>query len=55
MRGHLIGQAVWQDPQAQAASQGTAAVIKAGVPDSTACVIGAVEGYRLVFSSARKP
>jgi hypothetical protein len=28
---------------------------KAGVLDSTACVIGAVEGYRLVFSSARKP
>lgn len=28
MRGHLIGQAVWQDSQAQAASQGTAAVIR---------------------------
>ena len=28
MRGHLIGQAVWQDSQAQAASQSTAAVIR---------------------------
>jgi heme-degrading monooxygenase HmoA len=51
--GHLISQTLWRDAQARAASLSTAEVIWADVLESARCVIGAVEDYTLVFSSAR--
>jgi len=51
--GRLISQTVWRDQQAREASPSTAAVIQADLLDSAHCVIGAVEDYGVVFSSAR--
>lgn len=51
--GHVISQTVWQDPHARDASPSTAAVIRGDLLDSAHCVIGAVEDYDVVFSSAR--
>ena len=53
--GQLISQTVWRDPSARAASPGVAEMIRAEVLDDEDCEIRAVEDYRLVFSSARKP
>jgi hypothetical protein len=52
--GHLISQTLWRDPQARAASPSTAAMIQADVLQSAHCVIGAIEDYTLVLSTARK-
>ena len=53
--GQLISQTVWRDPPARAASPGVAEMIRAEVLDEDGCEIRAVEDYRLVFNSARKP
>jgi len=53
--GHLIGEAIWRDPQALAASRSAAAAVRVEIVESTGCVIRAVDEYGLVFSSARKP
>lgn len=53
--GRLISQTVWRDPAARAAGPGVAEMIRAEVLDDEDCEIRAVEDYRLVFSSARKP
>ena len=53
--GHLIGEAIWRDPQALAASRSAAAAVRVEMVESTGCVIRAVDEYGLVFSSARKP
>ena len=53
--GRLISQTVWRDPSARAASPGVAEMIRAEVLDDEDCEIRAVEDYRLVFNSARKP
>jgi hypothetical protein len=52
--GHLISETHWRDARARAASPSTAEVIRAEVLESAHCVIGAVEDYALVFSSARR-
>ena len=53
--GRLISETVWRDSSARAASPGLAEMIRAEVLDDEDCEILAVEDYRLVFSSARKP
>jgi heme-degrading monooxygenase HmoA len=53
--GRLISQIVWRDAATRAASPGVAETIRAEVPGDEDCEIRAVEDYRLVFSSARKP
>ena len=53
--GRLISETVWRDPAARAASPGVAEMIRAEVLDDEDCEIRAVEDYRLVFNSARKP
>jgi hypothetical protein len=50
--GHVITQTIWQDQHARDASPGTAAVIRSDLLDSAHCVIGAVDDYDVVFSSA---
>lgn len=51
--GRVISQTVWQDQQAREASPSTATVIRGDLLESAQCVIGAVEDYGVVFSSAR--
>jgi hypothetical protein len=53
--GRLISETVWRDPAARAASPDVAEMIRAEVLDDEDCEIRAVEDYRLVFNSARKP
>ena len=53
--GHLIGEAIWRNPQALAASRSAAAATRVEMAESTGGVIRAVDEYGLVFSSARKP
>jgi quinol monooxygenase YgiN len=53
--GHSIVETVWQDQQALAASRSAAAAIRVDTVAATNCAIRAVEEYRLVFSSVRKP
>lgn len=53
--GRLIGEAIWRNPQALAASRSAAAAVRVDMVESTGCVIRAVDEYGLVFSSARKP
>jgi hypothetical protein len=52
--GRLISESAWQDRQARAASPSVAAVIRADLLEAADCRIGAVDDYRLVFSSVRK-
>ena len=54
-RGQLISQTGWRDPAARAASPSVAEMIRSEVPAEDDCQIRAVEDYRLVFDSARKP
>ena len=51
--GSLIGETVWRDPQALAASQSAATAGDAAAAEELGCVIGATGEYQLVFSSAR--
>jgi len=53
--GQLISQTGWRDPAARAASPSVAEMIRSEVLADDDCQIGAVEDYRLVFDSARKP
>ena len=46
---------MWRDLHARAASPSVAEMIRAEVLDEDDCEIRAVEDYRLVFNSARKP
>jgi heme-degrading monooxygenase HmoA len=52
--GYVISQTLWQDTRARAASPSTAAVVQADLLETAHCVIGGVDDYTLVFSSARK-
>ena len=52
--GQLISQTVWRDPAARAVGPSVAEMIRGEVLDGD-CEIRAVEDYRLVFDSARKP
>lgn len=52
--GHSIGESVWSNPEALAASRSVAAAMRLDMAASSGCVIRAVEEYGLVFSSARK-
>lgn len=51
--GRVISQTIWRDQQARDASPSTAALIRGDLLDSAHCVIGGVEDYDVVFSSAR--
>jgi hypothetical protein len=53
--GQLISQTGWRDPAARAASTSVAEMIRSDVLTDDNCQIRAVEDYRLVFDSARKP
>jgi hypothetical protein len=53
--GQLISEAIWGNPQALAAGRSAEEAAGIELAESTGCVIGAVEEYGLVFSSARKP
>jgi hypothetical protein len=53
--GQLISQTAWRDPAARAAGPSIAEMIRGEVLDEDDCEIRAVEDYRLVFDSARKP
>jgi hypothetical protein len=53
--GELISQTGWRDPAARAASPSVAEMIRSEVLADYDCQIRAVEDYRLVFCSARKP
>lgn len=53
--GRLISQTVWRDPSARAASPAVAEIIRPEILGDEDCEIRAVEDYRLVFSSVRKP
>jgi hypothetical protein len=53
--GQLISQTGWRDPAARAASPSVAEMIRSDVLADNDCQIRAVEDYRLVFDSARKP
>jgi quinol monooxygenase YgiN len=52
--GEVISESAWRDPQARAASPSVATVIQADLLEAANCSIRAVDGYSLVFSSARK-
>ena len=52
--GRLIGEAIWRNPQALAASRSAETAARVDLVESTGCVIRAVDEYGLVFSSARK-
>jgi hypothetical protein len=52
--GRLIGETVWRNAQALAASRSAEAAARVDMAASTGCVIRAVDEYGLVFSSARK-
>jgi hypothetical protein len=51
--GRLISETVWRNPQALAASRSAAAAIQRAAVEATKCEIGAIEEYRLMFSSAQ--
>jgi hypothetical protein len=51
--GRVVSQTVWRDQHARDASPSTAAVLRGDLLDSAHCVIGGVEDYAVVFSSAR--
>ena len=53
--GQLISQTAWRDPAARAASPSVAEMIRSEVLADDDGQISAVEDYRLVFGSARKP
>jgi hypothetical protein len=53
--GQLISQTGWRDPAARAASPSVAEMIRSDVLTDDDCQIRAVDDYRLVFESARKP
>ncbi|HEX7996577.1 MAG TPA: hypothetical protein VF506_21880 [Streptosporangiaceae bacterium] len=53
--GHLIGESLWRDQQALAASRGVAAAMRVEFAASTDCAVRAVEEYGLVFNSSWKP
>ncbi len=53
--GHLVSKTLWLDLQALAASRSAAEAIRKAAVEATDCVIGAVEEYRLIFSSAQLP
>jgi hypothetical protein len=53
--GRLVGQDIWHDPPALAASAAVAAAARAAVARSAPCAIRAVQEQVQVFSSARKP
>jgi hypothetical protein len=52
--GQLIGEAIWRDRQALAASRSAAEAARVEMTESTGCSIRAVDEYGLVFSSARR-
>jgi hypothetical protein len=52
--GRLIGETVWQTPQALAASRTAGAGARAETAASTGCAVRAIEEYGLVVNSARK-
>jgi len=53
--GQLISQTGWRDPAARAASPSVAEMIRSEVLADHDCQIRAVEDYRLILGSARKP
>jgi hypothetical protein len=53
--GQLISQTVWRDPAARAVGPSVAEMIRGEVLDEEDYEIRAIEDYRLVFDSARKP
>ena len=53
--GQLVSQTVWRDPAARAAGPSVGEMIRGEVLDDEDCEIRAVEDYRQVFDSARKP
>ena len=53
--GQLISQTGWRDPAARAASPSVAEMIRSEVPADHDCQIRAVENYRLLAGSARRP
>lgn len=53
--GRAIGESVWRDQQALAASRGTAAAARAEFAVAADCAVRAVEEYGLVFDSSWKP
>ena len=53
--GQLISQTGWRDPAARAASPSVTEMIRSDLLADDDCQIRAVEDYRLVFDSARKP
>ena len=53
--GQLISQTGWRDPAARAASPSVAEMIRSEVLADHDCQIRAVENYRLILGSARKP
>jgi hypothetical protein len=54
-RGQLISETAWRDQASLAASPSVAGMIRAELLNVEDCRIGAVEDYRVLFSSARKP
>jgi heme-degrading monooxygenase HmoA len=53
--GRSIIETLWRDQEALAASRSAAAAIRVDTVAATSAVIRAVEEYRLIFSSVRKP
>jgi len=53
--GRSIIETLWRDQEALAASRSAAAAIRVDTVAATGAVIRAVEEYRLIFSSVRKP
>jgi quinol monooxygenase YgiN len=53
--GRSIIETLWRDQEALAASRSAAAAIRVDTVAATSAVIRAVEEYRLIFSSIRKP
>ena len=51
--GRVLSQTVWRDPDALAASRGTATAVEAAAAEAIEAVTGAAEEFRLAFSSAR--
>lgn len=53
--GRLIGEAVWRNDKALAASRGIEARERVSLVEATGCAIQAVEEYGLLVNSVRKP
>ena len=53
--GHMISETSWRSYEALAGSRSASAAVRVGTAASAGCVIRAVEEYRVISSSARKP